>query len=288
MTLSSTTPDAAATLDRPAVAAPAITRHLTIGHLYGDSMNIYGDRGNTLTLAQRCRWRGIGATIVNLGFGDRLDPDRFDLLFVGGGQDREQVSVARDLQDVKGAAILTAVARGAPLLAICGGYQLLGHEFRTGSNNGVLPGIGLFDAYTVGGTRRLIGNVVVELTPGLLPAGGPPTLVGFENHSGQTFLGRHCRPLGRAVVGGGNNGEDGFEGGVDPTGLAYGSYLHGSLLPKNPHLADHLIRLALRRRGEAADLAPLDDDLELRAHTAVVDRARQLSGLRSGIRQAAR
>lgn len=255
---------------------------LTIGHLYGDTMNIYGDRGNTLALAQRCRWRGIEAEVVNLGYGVPLDPDRFDILFIGGGQDREQVAVARDLQAVKGRGVLAAVEAGAALLAICGGYQLLGHEFRTGAGE-VLPGIGLFDAYTVAGNRRLIGNVVVELLPGLLPPGEPTTLVGFENHSGQTFLGEGCRPLGRVVVGGGNNGRDGFEGAVYRN--AIGCYLHGSLLPKNPHMTDHLIRLALQRRyGRPVELAPLDRDLELRAHAAVAERARRLRHIRSGLR----
>src|SRR5262249_24092124 len=136
------------------------------------------------------------AEVLSLGYGEPLDPDGVDVLFVGGGQDREQVRVAEDLQRVKGEAIKAAVEGGAVLLSICGGYQLLGHEFRTGSGE-VLPGIGLFDARTVAGRRRLIGNIVVELEPGLLPSGEPPTLVGFENHSGQTFLGPGCRPLGR-------------------------------------------------------------------------------------------
>jgi len=256
--------------------------HLSIGHLYGDTMNIYGDRGNTLALAQRCRWRGIEADVVNLGYGEPLDPDRFDLLFVGGGQDREQARVARDLQAVKGPAVLAAAERGVVILAICGGYQLFGHYFKPMAGE-TLPGIGLFDAHTIGSTRRLIGNVVVELTPGLLPPGEPTTLVGFENHSGQTFLGPGCRPLGRVLVGGGNNGDDGYEGAV--VGNAFGCYLHGSLLPKNPHFADHLIRLAVRHRyGAGADIAPLDRALELRAHQSVAARARQLAHVRSGIR----
>src|SRR5689334_16394619 len=130
---------------------------LAIGHLYGDSMNIYGDRGNTLALRQRCRWRGIEAEVTNLGYGEPLDPDRFDLLFVGGGQDREQVNVARDLQAVKGPAVVEAARRGVVILAICGGYQLLGHYFKLSSGE-TLPGIGVFDAHSVGSTRRLIGN----------------------------------------------------------------------------------------------------------------------------------
>ena len=237
-------------------------RTLTIGWLYPDLMNIYGDRGNILTLCQRARWRGLEARVLELGK-DRVDGmEDVDVFFFGGGQDREQALVYDDLLETKAARLARAVADGASVLAVCGGYQLLGHYYQTATGER-LPGIGLLDLHTEASRRRCIGDVVVEADESL--GLSPSTLVGFENHSGRTFLGEGVRPLGRVVRGSGNNGADGTEG-VAQGGL-FGTYLHGSLLPKNPHLADLIVARALRRT-----LEPLDDDLELAAHRRIVER----------------
>lgn len=236
---------------------------LTIGLLYPDLMNIYGDRGNTIALVNRCRWRGIDAEVVSLSLGKWDDVSAVDLFFFGGGQDQQQVDVSSDLQGEKGQRLVEAVENGAAMLAICGGYQLLGQYYRPHQGDD-LPGLGLLDLRTLAGKRRFIGNVVVESQLG--------TLVGFENHSGRTYLGPRTTSLGRVIVGFGNNGEDGFEGAVYKS--VYGCYLHGSLLPKNPHLADHLICLALRRRHGEVELCPVDDSLEWEAHRAAVERAK--------------
>lgn len=241
------------------MAAP----ELRICHLYPELMNIYGDRGNIIALVQRCRWRGFGVRVAAVSLGGGLDPAEHDLYFIGGGQDREQVLVCEDLSREKGEALREAVEGGAALLSICGGYQLLGEFFLTFTGED-LPGIGLFDAKTVGGETRFIGNVAVEC--GL--AGAEGVLVGFENHSGRTRLGPGCRPLGRVIKGYGNNGEDGTEGCVYRN--AVGTYLHGSLLPKNPRLADWLILQALRRRHDLDGLPELDDAVEEAAHRAAL------------------
>lgn len=227
-------------------------------------MNIYGDRGNIIALLQRCRWRGFGVRVTPVSIGDGLDPGEHDFYFIGGGQDREQILVCDDLSREKGQALREAIEEGAALLSICGGYQLLGNHFLTYTGED-LPGIALFDVRTVGGETRFIGNVAVasELE------GVDGVLVGFENHSGRTQLGSGCRPLGRVIKGYGNNGEDGWEGCVYRN--AVGTYLHGSLLPKNPRLADWFILRALRRRHELAELPPLDDSLEEEAHRAALD-----------------
>jgi CobQ-like glutamine amidotransferase family enzyme len=260
---------------------------LVICHLYPASMNIYGDRGNVISLAQRARWRGIDVEVRELNVGERADFDDVGVFFFGGGQDKEQVAVSEDLQGETGRRLIDAVEGGAALLSICGGYQLLGEHFRTGTGE-ILAGISLFDAYTVAGDRRFIGDAIVECDPASWSAdgpngSGPRTLVGFENHSGKTYLRAGCRPLGRAAVGFGNNGEDGFEGAVYRG--AVGSYLHGSLLPKNPWLTDHLIRTGLARTHADVDLAPLDDAPEARAHEAVIERIRQRGRLQSAIKK---
>ena len=237
---------------------------LRICHLYPELMNIYGDRGNIITLLQRCRWRGYGARVTPVSLGDGLDPAEHDLYFIGGGQDREQILVCEDLAAEKGEALRHAVEDGAALLSICGGYQLLGNYFLTYTGED-LPGIALFDVKTVGGETRFIGNVAVacELE------GVEGVLVGFENHSGRTHLGPGCKPLGTVIKGYGNNGEDGREGCVYRN--AVGTYLHGSLLPKNPGLADWFILQALRRRHDLDMLPGLDDALENAAHRAALD-----------------
>ncbi len=234
---------------------------LTIGWLYGTKMNIYGDRGNIIALERRSRWRGIEAETREIGIGDPI-PETIDLFFFGGGQDQEQEAIARDLQGAKGAAIRRAVEDGAAALTVCGGYQLFGHEYRP-HGGPALPGIGVFDLVTEAGPERFIGNVVVETAFG--------DLVGFENHSGLTWLGAGASPLGRVRVGRGNNGTDGTEGAIWRN--AIGCYLHGSLLPKNPNLADWLLARALERRHGTVALPPLDDRYEVAAHASARDRA---------------
>lgn len=235
---------------------------LTIGWLYGTKMNIYGDRGNVLALAQRARWRGLTPDIREIGLGEPI-PDDIDVFFFGGGQDQEQVAVSRDLQGEKGERIRNAVERGAALLSVCGGYQLLGHEYRPNDAER-LPGIGLFDARSTAGPRRFIGNVIVASRWG--------SLVGFENHSGLTYLGKDAEPMGTVEVGHGNNGTDGTEGVVYKN--AIGCYLHGALLPKNPVLTDWLIAAGIRSRGGSSPLPPLDDSIETSAHASAIARAR--------------
>ncbi len=236
---------------------------LRIGWLYGHEMNIYGDRGNVMALARRADWRGIPATIETIGIGEPLDTSSIDIYFWGGGQDREQIAVSKDLAGPKGNDLKAAIEDGAPILAVCGGYQLLGHEYRPFEGD-ELPGIGVMDVTSEAGHDRYIGNVVVD-------ANDLGTLVGFENHSGKTWLGAGVQPLGHIRVGNGNNGRDGTEGARFLN--AIGCYLHGALLPKNPHLADWLIERALVRKYGAADLPPLDDVLERQAHDKVVERA---------------
>jgi lipid II isoglutaminyl synthase (glutamine-hydrolysing) len=228
--------------------------------LYPDQMNIYADRGNIVFLRRRCEWREIGFSYVAAGVGDAVDPAAHDLIYVGGGQDRDQLLVARDLVATKRAALAAAVADGVVLLAVCGGYQLLGHGYRLGDER--IEGLGLADLETVREPGpRLIGNVEIEVDLG----SGKRRLAGFENHGGRTYLGDGAEPLGRVIRGHGNNGRDGFEG-VRHHNMI-GTYLHGPLLPKNAWLADRLIQLALaRREGAEPELAPLDDALEAAAH----------------------
>jgi CobQ-like glutamine amidotransferase family enzyme len=241
---------------------------LRLIHLYPDLMSVYGDRGNVLALARRAEWRGIELEVRELSLGDTLDPQEADLIFFGGGQDREQAAVSPDFLVQKGSAVREAVESGAALLSVCGGYQLLGRSYTTVDGQ-ELPGAGLFDVRSVPGPRRHIGNVLVETRLD----GQHRTLVGFENHSGRTYLGAGLKPLGRTVVGAGNNGEDRTEGAVYKG--AIGCYLHGSLLPKNAWLADRLLSSALAHRtGEPVRLEPLDDRIEDEAHAAVEARIR--------------
>ena len=240
---------------------------LRLCHLYAGLLNIYGDRGNIIVLRERCAARGIELAVEELGPGDRLQPAAYDLFFLGGAQDREQRLVARDLALQKGPALREAAEEGAVVLAVCGGYQLLGRFYRSAEGE-ELPGLGLFDAWTVHpgpGARRFIGNVAVRWQGG--------TLVGFENHGGRTYLGPAASPLGRVLAGFGNNGQDGGEGAVYKN--AFGTYLHGPLLPKNPHFADHLIALALARRYGEARLSPLEDALAWAAHRRALRLARR-------------
>ena len=228
--------------------------------LYPEQMNIYADRGNILFLRRRCEWRGITFSYAAAGPGERLDPGAHDLIYIGGGQDRDQRVVAVDLVDTKRQDLTSAVDDGALLLAVCGGYQLLGHSYQLGEER--IAGLGLADLETVREPgERLIGNVAIEADLGT----GPQLIAGFENHGGRTYLGDNAQPLGKVVKGFGNNGRDGLEG-VRRDNLI-GTYLHGPLLPKNAWLADRLIQLALARpQGSEPDLEPLDDSLEAAAH----------------------
>lgn len=230
---------------------------LTIIHLYPDEMNIYGDGGNVLALSKRLQWRGIEHNVVEIGVGDDYDFASADIIFGGGGQDKGQTAVAEDLAS-KADSLREAATSGVVMLMVCGMYQLFGHGFKPHEGD-YINGLGIFDAETVGGNQRLIGNVVVDTAWG--------QLVGFENHSGVTTLGVNQMALGAVRMGNGNDGVSGDEGAV--TQNVYGTYLHGSLLPKNPTFADHLLLTAARRRyGSDYVLPDLDDHLEQLAHTA--------------------
>jgi lipid II isoglutaminyl synthase (glutamine-hydrolysing) len=246
---------------------------IRVGHLYPDYLNIYADRGNIAVLSRRAAWRGHELEVTPLGLNEELEPGRHDLYYIGGGQDREQLLVAADFVR-KGEALHEAVAGGAAMLAVCGGYQLLGRGYR-GFHGEDLPGVGLLPLETVAGARRMIGDILIEC--GLAP-GGRRTLAGFENHAGRTRLDPGAEPLGRVVAGHGNDGESGFEG--CRAGRVIGTYLHGPLLPRNPWLADWLLAQALAHRegGEPPKLVPLRDELERDAHEVSAARARARGG----------
>ena len=240
----------------------------TIGWLYPDLMNIYGDRGNILVLQKRAEWHGLEPRVVEIARGAGGEMADVDVFFFGGGQDRQQALIYEDLIQHKRSALERAMKEGAQILAVCGGYQLLGHYYQTADGERY-DGIGLIDVHTEAGKKRFIGDVVVQTAiDGLKPA----TLVGFENHSGRTFLGPGARPLGRVTSGHGNNGADKTEGCIQ--GSVIGTYMHGSLLPKNPQLADYLIRASLKRRG-VTELSPLDDGAELAAHDWILQRSQR-------------
>jgi CobQ-like glutamine amidotransferase family enzyme len=241
-----------------------MTTTLRVCSLYPELMNIYADRGNIAILRARCEWRGLGFELAASSLAETLDPDSHDLFYMGGGQDRDQVAVARDMVDTKRDALHAAAARGAVVLAVCGGYQLLGSSYEMGEEK--LPGIGLVDLHTVREPGpRLIGNCAIEADLGA----GQRVIAGFENHGGRTYLGAGEQPLGRVLSGHGNNGGDGFEG--VHRGNVIGTYLHGPLLPKNVWLADRLIELALG----IDQLEPLDDAMEDAAHAS----ARRAAGV---------
>jgi lipid II isoglutaminyl synthase (glutamine-hydrolysing) len=236
-------------------------RTLRVCALYPDLMNIYADRGNLLLLERRCAWRGIGFEAVAAGLGEGIDPDAHDLFYIGGAQDRDQALCAQDMVDTKRDALHAAAGAGKVVLAVCGGYQLLGHYYELGDER--IPGVGLVDLHTIREDGpRLIGNVAIEVRlPGVDGVGGSRVLAGFENHGGRTYLGDGEQPLGRVLRGHGNTGASGFEGVL--RGHVVGTYLHGPLLPKNAWFADWLIATAL---GTDDRLAPLDDALEDAAH----------------------
>ena len=238
--------------------------NVTVGHLYRDYLNIYADRGNIAVLAERARLRGHELELVPIGPGDDV-PDGIDLFYVGGGQDREQALVAPDIA-AKADGLKAAVEAGTPVLAVCGGYQLLGRFYRD-RDGSELPGAGVLPLETMAGDRRMIGDVLLECEFGARPR----TLAGFENHAGRTLLDPGAEPLGRVVAGHGNDGESGYEG--CRLANAVGTYLHGPLLPRNPWLADWLLGTAL---GE--ELEPLPDELEREAHAVAAERARRRGG----------
>ena len=247
---------------------------IRVGHLYPDYLNIYADRGNIAVFARRAAWRGHELDVDAIAMDDPIVPGAHDLYYVGGGQDREQLLVAENLAAKAATLVEAVVAGGAALLAVCGGYQLLGRGYR-GFHGEDMPGVGLLPLETFAGDRRMIGDVLLECE---LEPGTRETLAGFENHAGRTRLDPGAEPLGRVVAGFGNDGESGYEG--CRLGRAIGTYLHGPLLPRNPWLADWLLEQALAHRdgGEPPELAPLEDGLEGRAHEVSAERARTRGG----------
>jgi lipid II isoglutaminyl synthase (glutamine-hydrolysing) len=247
--------------------------NIRVGHLYPDYLNIYADRGNMAVFERRAAARGLELEVTAIGLGEPLRPGEHDLLYVGGGQDREQALIAKDIA-AKDEALRDAVAGGAAALAVCGGYQLFGRFYRD-RYGGELPGAGVLPLETYAGERRMIGDVLLEceLEPGLRQ-----TLAGFENHAGRTILDEGAEPLGRVVAGFGNDGESGYEG--CRVGRAIGTYLHGPLLPRNPWLADWLLAQAVAHRTseEPPVFEPLDDSLEVQAHAVSAARARSRGG----------
>ncbi|MFI5004039.1 MAG: type 1 glutamine amidotransferase [Solirubrobacterales bacterium] len=248
----------------PSSRSPAPSRPLRVCALYPDLMNIYADRGNLLVLERRCTWRGIGFELTACGLGEPLDGGAHDLYYLGGGQDRDQRLCAADLLATKREALHAAAARGAVVLGVCGGYQLLGSSYELGPGEDLL-GIGLLDVRTVREDGpRLIGNVAIEVRLDASAGGGDEArvLAGFENHGGRTRLGAGQAPLGRVLRGHGNDGRSGLEGARSANVI--GTYLHGPLLPKNIWFADWLIATALGI--ETSELVSLDDELEREAH----------------------
>lgn len=238
-------------------------------HLYPREMNIYADRGNIAVLAQRLRRRGLDLAVTEAGPGEAIPPAGIDLLYLGGGQDRDQLAVAADLRATKATGLNALLGGGAVGLFVCGGYQLAGHRYRTAGGE-MVEGLGVLDVETTAGADRLIGDIVLDSDLG--PGPGPHRLVGYENHAGRTSLGDGAQALGRVIEGHGNNGRDRTEGAV--ADRTVGTYLHGPLLPKNPWLADLLLGWALEHRyGRSFDLEPLEDHLEQAAHSAALARA---------------
>ena len=241
---------------------------IRVGHLYPDYLNIYADRGNIAVLAERARARGHELDVRAIGMGDPVPVGEVDLFYVGGGQDREQELVAHDLV-AKAEPLREAVEDGAAFLAVCGGYQLLGRSYRDVAGT-ELPGIGLLPLHTVAGDRRMIGDVLLDC------GWAGETLAGFENHAGRTILDEGAEPLGRVVSGFGNDGRSGHEG--CRYRRAYGTYLHGPLLPRNPWFADRLLEEALAHAGHEVRFEPLADELEREAHAVSAERARTRGG----------
>lgn len=235
---------------------------LNLCHLYPDLLNSYGDLGNILTLKHRAEARNIKVNIMNVSLNEPFDKDIYDITLFGGGQDFEQSIVSKDLNDTKRDQIKDYIEEGKVLIAICGGYQLLGKYYATPEGE-KLPGLNILDLYTEAGSTRFIGNTVI------LNEDSNETYVGFENHSGRTYLGEGLKPMGKCITGYGNNGSDGYEGCIYKN--TYATYFHGCLLSKNPELADKLISLALTKKYGEFELSPLDDTLELQAKQHIID-----------------
>ena len=236
---------------------------LKICHLYPDVLNLYGDRGNVICMEKRLQWRGIDVSTTGVSIGQSLNASQFDLFFIGGGQDFEQGVLLSDLASGKTAELKAAVEDGIPVLAICGGYQMLGSYYKTWDGQ-QCDFTGILDLYTEGTKERMIGNYA--FTCDELDV----NVVGFENHSGKTYLGSSVKPLGKVLTGKGNNGEDGTEGARYKN--VFASYAHGCLLPKNPALADYILKVALERKYGAVELAALDDTFAANAHNYMEQR----------------
>lgn len=233
---------------------------IRIGHLYPDLLNLYGDRGNIQCMKKRCEWRGIEAEVQEFQITDTIDFGKLDIVLLGGGSDREQMLVCEKLKTIQ-KDFKEYVEDNGVVIAVCGGYQLLGHYYDT--DDGRIEGLSLVDLYTEQGSPRLISNIVIQNDSFEYP------IVGFENHGGRTFIGDN-KPLGKVLFGYGNNGKDGAEGILYKN--VVGTYLHGPLLPKNPHVCDYLIKNALEKKYGAAELEPLDDTQELEANRYIVER----------------
>ncbi len=233
---------------------------LVIGHFYPDLLNLYGDRGNVLALYKRAAGRGFDVEIRQISVGDEINPESLDICFLGGGQDSEQNIMKDDLVNVKGRIIKDMIEDGKVFLTICGGYQMLGKYYKEHDGK-MLKCLGAIDYYTEAEKERFINDTIYELE---LPSGEKVRIVGFENHSGRTYLGKGVEPFMKVITGHGNNGRDGYEGMRYKN--AFGTYSHGSLLPKNPEITDMLIELALKKRlGEDYKLPVLDDSTERKA-----------------------
>ena len=233
---------------------------LTIGHLYPELLNLYGDRGNIISLQKRAQWRGIDAEVIEYNLSDEIDFSKLDIVFVGGGSDREQLLVCKRLSEIK-TQFKEYVEDNGVVVAICGGYQLLGHYYKL--KNEFIEGLSILDIFTESGEGRLISNVVIKTNLFERP------VVGFENHGGRTYIG-DCTPLGEVAYGNGNNGTDKGEGVIYKNVI--GTYLHGPLFPKNPHLCDYVISKALERKYGNVTLEELDDSIELAANDYIVNR----------------
>jgi CobQ-like glutamine amidotransferase family enzyme len=242
---------------------------INICHLYPDLLNLYGDRGNVIALKRRAQWRDITVNVHNVSLGDTFAPENYDIIFLGGGQDYEQGIAQEDILKQKGSEIKNAINHGKVFLCICGGYQLMGNYYKAWDGRET-EYLGALNLWTIGGKERLIGDMIFECD--FLKSGqGDGKVVGFENHSGRTYLGPEVQPLGKVLKGHGNNGEDNHEGAVYKN--VYCSYSHGSLLPKNPALADHLLALALKSKySDFASLEKLNDNLENLAHDTMIAR----------------
>lgn len=242
---------------------------LRICHLYPNLLNLYGDTGNIMALKKRSEWRGIKATVLNVTIEDHFIPENYDIVFLGGGQDYEQEIIQNDLMKNKAYEIKNAIKNDKVFLCICGGYQMLGNYYRTWDGKEI-EFLGALNFWTIGSKKRMIGNLVFQCD--FLPSkNSDGKIVGFENHSGKTYLGPELKPLGKVLRGYGNNGEDGYEGAIYKN--VYCSYSHGSLLPKNPALTDYLIAEALKQKYKDFIYLPhLDDKFEKSAHDSMIQR----------------